>query len=175
MQSTNQSRSITPPTQTLLLRPGGSAAVVFTVFFMLVAIFVVIASVMLSPFLLFILLPIIPGLIFVPLYRKKGFVNFTTSGIDLSGFRGKIAKHINYADIAHVVLAKNLTLSVQVGQVGYAVVFLDKNGDQLFFVWDYQYSKESLNALFALFEPKDTTTYDDVVWLKDLKQDYLRI
>ena len=173
MGQEGETQAITPPTRALVVRPGGNTAVAFMIFSVAVIIFVVISAVAVSPFLLLMLIPFVPALVLVPLYRMKGFVNVTANGFDLSGFRGKIVKHVDYADIAQVVLAKHLTLSARVSNVGYAVVFLNKLGDQLFFLWDYQYSKDSLNELFALFEPKDTVTYEDTVWLRDLKKGYL--
>ena len=77
MGQEGETQAITPPTRALEVKPGGNTAVAFMIFSIAVIIFVVISSFVVSPFLLLMLIPFVPALVLVPLYRTKGFVNVT--------------------------------------------------------------------------------------------------
>ena len=169
MNESNKHLSISPPTQSLRLRPK-SGRLVFTIAFLsMVSLAILIAGIVLSPFILLILAITVPGIILALLYIKNGFINVTPSAIELSGFTGKISKRITYDSIYQVALVDELWIAVSGTATGYAVVFLDKNGDQVFFAWSIQYTKQDLDALFNLFDPKDRVSYKGGTRLHELK------
>lgn len=166
--------AIQPPTGTLVLRPRSGRQITVICFLSVVFLVVVGMGILLSPYSLFLLLVIAHGIVFPILYLKNGFVRVSPDGIELSGFTGKITKKISYDLIHQVVLAEDLIVAATNGAYGYAVVFLDKNGDQLTFVWSVQYSKDQITALYDLFNAKDKVRYIEAMRLHELKDKFLK-
>lgn len=173
MENKSPLHSIQAPKQTLVLRPKSYRQKLVAWFMVVLAIPTVIAGVVVSPYILLLLLVLLPGIILPLMYVKNGSIRLNPEGIELSGYTGKIQKRISYTDVYQVALVNELFISSSNGAIGFAVVFLDKNGDQLFFAWSINYTKEDLVTLYNLFEDRDKVSYEKSLNLRELKQLFL--
>ena len=169
METATIKQPVQPPKGSLVLRPKSYRSVIVICFLAILALVIIGMSFFLSPYILFVLLVIVPGIILPILYLKNGFMRVTPEAVELSGFSGKISKRITYSVVYQVALVDELVVSIRNGAIGCAIVFLDENGDQLFFAWSVHYSKEQLMALYDLFDTKDKVYYKEPLRLYELK------
>jgi len=144
---------ITPPTKELTLTPSRHITPGSIITLLVFLIGGIALAIIFHPLAIIIaILPLI-GFIVTQMSAAKSSIKVTTEKLETVGSM-QFNKTILFKDVYKVVKVNPLVILGQAGGSNLAIVFLDKNGEILFFIW-VDYSNKDLETLFNLFEPRD--------------------